>query len=281
MKKTGSRSLKGSRSVTGSLTGIKTGNRTLTGSLTGNRTGIKTGNRTLTGSLTGNRSRSLIGTKTKHFFLKLNPKKILAYCHSQKHEERYDLKIINTLQINEFDKIDTCDLYGEHDDDIKIDLSKRSLSETDRKQFSIYDIIYLVNCPSVVYIERDKYYNKILFNNLFTLLNDNGILIMRLSRDAIEGITKKVIEDISDIREALTDEQKKELLLNLQISIHKDIFTALNICEIRLQEFLRKEKIDLNILTKDNNIKYIKSGLNASGSLKFFIVIQKKVKKYL
>lgn len=85
------------------------------------RFGIRTGIEK--GSGTSFRTGIRTGTGTK---------KILAYCHSQTHEQK-DSKIINTLKINENDEIDTCDLYGEHSDDIKIDLSKELLTEINKK----------------------------------------------------------------------------------------------------------------------------------------------------
>lgn len=217
-------------------------------------------------------SRSIINKKTSLSSIPKS-KKILAYCHSQTHEERGDLNIINTLKINKGDEIDTCDLYGDHKKDIKIDLS-RQISIDDIKKFKRYDIIYLVNCPSSVYIKGEDF-NEDLFRNLFQLLNSNGIIITRLSRQAIEDISEIVIEDIEDVKEALNDEQKKELLLKLQISIHKEFKSALYVSEIKLQDFLKEKRIDLKILTKSENSKFIKSGLNGSGLMKSFIIIQK------
>ena len=47
-------------------------------------------------------SRSIINKKTSLSSIPKS-KKILAYCHSQTHEERGDLNIINTLKINKGD----------------------------------------------------------------------------------------------------------------------------------------------------------------------------------
>jgi hypothetical protein len=76
-----------------------------------------------------------------YFSSKPKSKKILAYCHSQTHEE-----------------IDTCDLNGIYKQDIKVDL----LTTDDIKQYNRYDIIYLVNCPSSVYI-KERNFNEIYY----------------------------------------------------------------------------------------------------------------------
>ena len=85
-------------------------------------------------------SRSIINKKTSLSSIPKS-KKILAYCHSQTHEERGDLNIINTLKINKGDEIDTCDLYGKHQRDIKIYLSIQ-ISIYDIKKIKTYHLIY-------------------------------------------------------------------------------------------------------------------------------------------
>ena len=253
-------------------TGTGTGIRTGTGIEKRTRTSFKTGTSFRTGTGIEKRTRTSFRTGTS---FRTETKKILAYCHSQTHEEIKDSKIINTLNINQFDEIDTCDLYEKHPNDINIDLSKKILTTNDIAQFNKYDIIYLVNCPYHVYINDDTQYNEILFKNLFTLLNVNGVIITRIARSGIEELTLKTIDDIQDVKEALTNAKKIEELLNLRVEMYKTYLTSLNICKKLLQNFFTENKIGLRILRIESNSKYIKSGLNGSGLMKNFIVIKR------
>lgn len=57
--------------------------------------------------------------------------------------------------------------------------------------------------------------------------------------------------------------------------MHKTYFTSLNICKKLLQTFFTQNQIALNVLSIENNSKYIKSGHNGLGLMKNFIVIQR------
>lgn len=180
--------------------------------------------------------------------------KILAYCHSQIHEEREGLKIINKLKIHKDDEIDTCDLYGNHQRDIKIDLSKTLLTD-DIKQFNRYDIIYLVNCPTHVYIKGEDF-NEDLFRNLLLLLSDNGIIITRISINAYKKLTDIELYDIGSIKEMAE-------------------MTAIQLVRSRIYSFLIEKGIYLTLLDMDENKNYIKSGINSSNKPHTFFILKK------
>lgn len=224
-----------------------------------------------------------------------NQTKILAYCHSLKYTTK---KIIDELKFDTTNcVIDTNDLPNNNEKDITIDLSKKILndkediSNTEKNKYKTsYNIIYLVNCPSDVYI-TDNNFNSILFSNLYKLLINDGLLITRLSDDAIETLLKyKLNDDTFEIHPLLEidgeyfNNEKARILSTEEINIInlKIIEEKKNIVlKVRklLIEFLNlhEKEFKFVLLNDTDNKKYIKKNdFQLDENIEEFFILKKK-----
>lgn len=208
---------------------------------------------------------------------------ILAYCHSKDHIRKGDTKL-NDLKIyyehNEICKVDTNDIDG-IDDDIKHDLSKYEFSEKDLDGmgYAEYDYIYMINCPDIVYI-TDTNFNDIFFKNMYTSLTEGGILITRLSDEAIESITGIRTEELLDIDEMPFYHTDLRLTRGRLSSTNKSILDNykhnISIFRERISKFMNTQNIDLQLLPESSNNMYIspanmRKGDNSFGLHQFLI----------
>lgn len=222
---------------------------------------------------------------------------ILAYCHSKDHIHKGDTKL-NDLKIyyehNEICEVDTNDIKG-IDGDIKHDLSKYEFSENDLDAmgYAEYDYIYMINCPDIVYT-TEKDFNVIFFKNMYTLLSKGGILITRLSDEAIESITNKKTEELissEELQYCVTDSRiTRSRLRGINKSILDSYKHNLCIFRRRISEFMTREQINLELLDESNNSTYISDANINSGDDSFglhqFLIFKKpdtnsKIKKLL
>jgi len=191
--------------------------------------------------------------------------KILAVCHSKKYlkGEKIDNKIRDIKIYNEhFDKciVHTNDTEGIKGD-ILIDLSKQEFTEYYLNQkFIKYNFIYMINCPYNLYIYNDNF-NIILFKNICNLLDKNGILMFKISNEAIETILKVKTYDLLYLEEEpektdgtlLTEDEIKKI--NTEILNERKIY--LNEIRKIITTFFEYNNIPLKLINIEDNDQYI------------------------
>ena len=203
---------------------------------------------------------------------KQNTMHLLAYCHSHNHGFR---KITNELNLPTNIQFDANDLYGTHKNDITFDLSNNYYQENFLNNIykKKYDYIYLENCPSYVYIDDEQYnFNKVLFENLLKILKNKGVVITRLSDEAIETLTGEhlnfIDDDIKDeLRKSikfrtLSSSEFNEKMNEIELNITNQTKRLLNHIRYIMQNFFIESKLHFHLLDEENSKQYINDNEN-------------------
>lgn len=199
-------------------------------------------------------------------------KKILLVCHSRDHgfEQIYrELKLNDDHKLND-DIFDTNDIYGKNAKDIKIDLSVQYFKDIDKLKHDFnnttYDIIFLVNCPSILYITEEGSLNINLLKNLSNLLKDNGVIITRFADTAIEDIlnievphfNREIVSKYLSDNKSSSIIKKSSKLINIYKKIMWKRLQYIKNIRRKIITILNKKHIDLTLLNMYDNNDYIK-----------------------
>lgn len=179
---------------------------------------------------------------------------LLAYCHSKKHcndNIKRELKNFNDNII-----IDTNDAYDNIKGDYIIDLSINVYREDELLAVyqKKYDYIYLVNCPSNVYI-KNKNLNPVIFRNMLKILKPDGILLTKFSDGAIQEVSTKEVHDFLYAEEH--KEFTPEFLEETNKRILEDKKALIEIVRKGIEEYLRNQNIPLQLLSDTENENYV------------------------
>lgn len=218
---------------------------------------------------------------------------VLLNCHSYNHDNDSGSKhISNELVLNSSDNLYYNELYNAHPTDYQIDISKSHgiNNEIVDKFQKTFDIIYLVNCPDNVYINTDNddmgIWNPELFENLYYLTNDNGVVITRIAETGINALLETYNYENNTNYEFSGFSEDEDLSsvdfnsINLKI---KKMFLKEIIPIIRrmLKQFLKQNDMGFKLLSRNMSNKYIHKNFSQriDDSIYEFFVIQKVLKK--
>ncbi len=186
-------------------------------------------------------------------------KDVLLYCHQKSHSSK-QIRETLPLSLSHYN-IHYNDIYGSSDQDILIDLSKRTYSDAFlNKHYSKYDIIYMVNCPYSVYTNTREYILKLsLFKNIYKLLNPSGILILGFAVKAVKCITKKnlplrSIYHLNNIENPKEKEYYHKVNMR-NLKVHLDVYKILR---KMIKDILATNSIGLQLLSAKKNKFHIK-----------------------
>jgi|694.fasta_scaffold00159_18 hypothetical protein len=198
---------------------------------------------------------------------------ILAYCHSKNHSD----KVKKDLKVPKKYHYDTNDIHGSHANDIKIDLSRRNYNVDALQNIykKTYDCIYMINCPSGVYISNNKL-NRILFMNMYHILKPGGLLITRFSDTAILEIFS--LDENYSLNNYIVDENPYATVKELEEHNQNEFESYMNILKrlrINLKEQLIKQKLPFTLLDESENQKYINDNYEQFSSVSEYLIFQK------
>lgn len=217
---------------------------------------------------------------------------VLLNCHSYHHDNDIDSKhISNELILNSSDNLYYNELYNAHPIDYQIDISKSDgINKIVDKFQKTFDIIYLVNCPDNVYIKTDidnmGIWNLELFENLYYLTNDNGVVITRIAETGINALLETYnYENNTDYEfsgfsedEDLNSVDFNSINLKIKKSFLKEIIP---IIRRMMKQFLKQNDMGFKLLGRNMSNKYIHKNFSQriDDSIYEFFVIQKVPKR--
>jgi len=224
---------------------------------------------------------------------KITPgRNVLLNCHSYHHDnDEGSEHISNELILNSSDNLYYNELYNAHPTDYQIDISKsHGINKIVDKFKKTFDIIYLVNCPDNVYIKTDidnmGIWNSELFENLYYLTNDNGVVITRIAETGINALLETYNYENNTDYEFSGFSEDEDLnsvdfnSINLKV---KKMFLKEIIPIIRrmMRQFLKQNDVGFKLLNRNMSNKYIHKNFSQriDDSIYEFFVIQKVPKR--
>jgi hypothetical protein len=217
---------------------------------------------------------------------------VLLNCHSYHHDNDSGSKhISNELILNSSDNLYYNELYNAHPTDYQIDISKsHGINKIVDKFKKTFDIIYLVNCPDNVYIKTDidnmGIWNSELFENLYYLTNDNGVVITRIAETGINALLETYnYENNTDYEfsgfsedEDLNSVDFNSINLKVKKTFLKEIIP---IIRRMMKQFLKQNDMGFKLLSRNMSNKYIHKNFSQriDDSIYEFFVIQKVPKR--
>ena len=207
---------------------------------------------------------------------------ILFNCHSRYHGPE---RVSKEIKVLSSDKLHFNEKYKPHPNDYRIDVSRSH--ENIRDKFGkTFDVIYLVNCPSDVYIEMYDddmgNWSPVLFQNLDSILNEDGIIVTRLAETAMEAMlntynaTNRTNYSFSGFNEDDDISHTKLDSINLKIK-RKFLRETIPILRKMTRDFLKFNNLGLKLLSRADNEHYVHKNFSnrTEDSIHEFFVIKK------
>ena len=182
---------------------------------------------------------------------------ILLNCHSIQHGLD---RVKKEIKIENNDKLYYNDKYYPNLNDYRIDISilQNDINNQFGKQF---DVIYLVNCPEILYIDEGNW-NLELFQNFNAIVKEDGVVITRIAETGINSMLNSYnsIHGTNhnflgyDERDDISEEVYNKNNLDIKKKVLKEIIPILR---KMTREFLKRNNLGFKLLSRNDNKQYI------------------------